>query len=179
MQTVQISLSSSPPSCESVAHCYEKKSSSTHFLQMFNWISHNEKCIANYFRLGFRLGFFFTGFFCSISPQASSVEQKQTLKQQLIRVLFGRTCCVDDHSTLRSRCFCCCFFCFLSSERLRLTKGETSSCMQWLIMSCPSLVFSFFECMFLRFLHLWFTKQAVGPVSFNTRHGPRAKYTPG
>ena len=73
--------------------------------------------------------------------------------------------------------FCCC--CFLSSERLRLTKGETTSCMQWLIMSCPSLVFSFFERMFLRFLHLWFTKQAVGPVSFNTRHGPRAKYTPG
>ena len=29
--------------------------------------------------------------FCSISPQASSVEQKQTLKQQLIRVPFCRT----------------------------------------------------------------------------------------
>ena len=28
---------------------WEKKSSSTHFVQMFNWISHNEKCIANYF----------------------------------------------------------------------------------------------------------------------------------
>ena len=76
-------------------------------------------------------------------------------------------------------CFFGWLFCFLSSKRLRITKGETSSCMQWLIMSRPSLVFSFFESMFLRFLYLWFTKQAVGPVSFNTRHGPRAKYTPG
>ena len=33
----------------SMAQCYEKKSSSTHFVHMFNWISHNEKCIANYF----------------------------------------------------------------------------------------------------------------------------------
>ena len=86
---------------------------------------------------------------------------------------------VDDHSALRSSFFFFFFFYFSSSKRLSITKGETTSCMQWLIMSCPSLVFSFFERMFLRFLHLWFTKQAVGPVSFNTRHGPRAKYTPG
>ena len=38
-----------PPLSLSLAQCYEKKCSSTHFVQMFNWISHNEKCIANYF----------------------------------------------------------------------------------------------------------------------------------
>ena len=38
-----------PPLSLSLVQCYEKKSSSTHFVQMVNWISHNEKCIANYF----------------------------------------------------------------------------------------------------------------------------------
>ena len=39
-----------PPISLFLAQCYEKKkNSSTHFVQMVNWISHNEKCIANYF----------------------------------------------------------------------------------------------------------------------------------
>ena len=44
------SLPHLPPLSLSLAQCYEKKkSSTTHFLQMINWISHSEKCIANYF----------------------------------------------------------------------------------------------------------------------------------
>ena len=40
-----------PPLSLSLAQCYEKKSSSAHFVQMFNWISHNDNCIANYFNV--------------------------------------------------------------------------------------------------------------------------------
>ena len=48
LQIVQISLSSSHPSSLWLS-VMRKKSSHTHFVQMFNWISHNEKCIANCF----------------------------------------------------------------------------------------------------------------------------------
>ena len=52
LHIVQVSLSSSPPSSLPLSGSVlweRKKSSSTRFVQMFNWISHNEKCIANYF----------------------------------------------------------------------------------------------------------------------------------
>ena len=51
LQIVQISLSSSPPSSLPLLGSVlgGKQSSSTHFVQMFNWISHHEKCIASYF----------------------------------------------------------------------------------------------------------------------------------